>query len=122
MWLSENAARRGGFEGAHARVGRVTIGGRDPAVLLSGEHRGLGLLCPGGMGWLPEAGEQVMVLETDDGEKFILGAAAQRDGLAEGTLTLRCGSAALTLCRDGRVDIQGALFLNGAPLPAVPIL
>lgn len=129
MWLAEKAAG-GGRGGVHAGIGTVTVGGGSPAVLLGGEQRGLGVLAPRGVGWRPEEGSQVLVLETEDGERFVLG---EVDGggsfrsLAGGEVCLRCGTAWLKVGNgeisaegdvhlDGDVYITGRLFVNGAPV------
>ena len=99
MWLSEKAVVRENA-GAGAKVGSVTIGGENAAVLLTGECRNLSVLSPQGVTWRPGAGTQVLVLETDDGEKFIVGAVD--GGGTQGSLRL-----------NGDVYITGRLFLNG---------
>ena len=113
MWLSERAAGRAGG-GVRAEVGTVTVGGRDPAVLLDGESRNLGRISPGGLSWMPAVGDEVLVLETGDGERWILGAA---DGgipsLRDGEVCLRCGGAWLKLGQDGSISAEGDLHLNG---------
>ena len=124
MWLAERAARAGEPAGLQAETGTVTIGGSSAAVLLSGECRDVRPLAPGGVLWLPEAGEPALVLETGAGERFLLGIAAEADGLAAGELELRRGDAAIRLRRDGTillrgaVQIEGSLALNGTELEA----
>ena len=113
MWLSERFAGDRTRPGTEAGVGTVTIGGANAAVLLSGEKRDLGLLRPGGIDWQPEKNDQVMVLQTSDGERFILGTvSAGTEPLADGELCLSCGDTKLKLGRDG-INITGRLFLNG---------
>lgn len=126
MWLSEQV-RRKADTAASAGVGGVTIGGESAAVMLSGEYRGLKVLTPGGISWQPSTGAQVMVLTTDDGERFILGTADGAGGpsLSEGELCLKSGDCWLKLGADGviraegeirmkgNVYITGRLFLNG---------
>lgn len=115
MWLSEKAASRRGGERARAKVGGVTIGGTDAAVLLSGEYRSLGVLSPQGLSWRPAAGAQVLVIETDDGEKFIAGAldGSGLTGLQDGEICLRGGGAWLKLGADGAISAEGDVHLNG---------
>ena len=118
MWISEKASQSRMRSGTMAGVGPVTIGGAEPAVLLSGENRSLRILTPGGVQWQPKAGEQVMVLETADGERLILGAVSESGmALADGELCLSCGGVRLKLTADG-IYITGALYLNGIPLVA----
>ena len=118
MWLSERSVGNRPRPGTEAGVGTVTIGGAAAAVLLSGENRNLGLLHPGGMQWQPEKNDQVMVLQTSDGERFILGtAAAGREALEDGEICLSCGDVKLKLGRDG-IHMSGRLFLNGIEVGA----
>ena len=127
MWLSERAAARpsGGIK---AEVGIVTIGGKETAVLLDGEYRALGCVAPGGIGWRPRVGDEVLVLETGDGERWILGQAGGGfDSLRDGELCFRCGDCWLRIEGDsisaegdwhinGDVYITGRLFLNGVEI------
>ena len=114
MWLSEQM-RRKGSSGASAGVGGVTIGGESAAVMLSGEYRGLKVLSPEGISWQPSTGTQVMVLTTDDGERFILGAAGGAGGpsLSEGELCLKSGNCWLKLGADGIISVEGEIQVKG---------
>ena len=114
MWISERAALRRG-SAASASVGPVTIGGADTTVLTDGEKRGLRVLAPQGLQWQPSEGGDVLVLETDDGERYILGAAVPSDGLQRGELLLQCGGTKLKIGPEG-VEITGQLRLNGRQL------
>ncbi len=116
MWVSQAFASAAHGDAVRADVGPVTIGGENAAVLLSGEARGLHVVSPGGIAWTPETDTQVMVLETGDGERFILGT-AQQGGSAD-ELTLHCGDARVRICRNGSVYVEGRLFLNGTELTA----
>ena len=132
MWLSEQMRRKAATT-ASAGVGGVTIGGESAAVLLSGEYRGLKVLSPEGVSWQPSLGTQVMVLTTDDGERFILGTAGRAGGspLGEGELCLSSGKCRLKLGADGVISVEGEvrmkgdvfitgrLFLNGIEVKAV---
>ncbi len=114
MWLAEQAAG-GGRSGVRAGVGTVTVGGEKPAVLLGGEQRGLGVIAPRGIGWRPAEGAQVLVLETEDGERFVLG---EVDGggafrsLGSGEVSLRCGANWLKIDGSG-ISAEGDVHLNG---------
>ena len=113
MWLSERAAGHasGGFR---AEAGTVTVGGKDTAVLLDGEYRGLGRISPGGVSWRPAVGDEVLVLETGDGERWILGAADSGfSSLQDGEVCLRSGSAWLKLDRNGSISAEGDWHING---------
>lgn len=114
MWLSEQV-RRKNAGGASAGVGGVTIGGESAAVMLNGEYRGLKTLLPEGIYWRPGAGTQVMVLTTDDGERFILGTADEQDipPLDEGELCLKSGKSWLKFGADGVISAEGEIQVNG---------
>lgn len=114
MWLSERAAAAGAAPGPKAAVGALTIGGKSAAVQLSGEVRGIGLVSPAGVQWRPARNEQVLVLETDEGERYILGiAAGGSERLGEGELCLKCGETQLKLGRDGAIRAEGDVHLHG---------
>ena len=114
MWLSERAAASGAAAGPKAAVGTLTISGRSAAVQLSGEVRGIGFVGPQGLQWRPAGNEPVLVLETDEGERYILGiAAGGSDSLDEGELCLKCGEAQLKLGRDGSIRAEGDVHLHG---------
>ena len=131
MWLSEHAAGGRRQERVRAKIGTVTIGGKNAAVLLGGEQRNLGVIAPQGMQWRPGRDRQALVLETDDGERYILGVAEPAgDSLGEGELCLKCGETWLkigsneTISAEGEVHIcgdvyvTGRLFLNGIEVQA----
>ena len=111
MWLSERTAAHTGSEGAGsgALVGTVTIGGEKSAVLLNGEYRTIPVAAPQGLAWRPRTGTQVLVVETGDGERFIVGTVTEGGGVpGDGEL-----SSAGTLRHTGNVYVTGRLFLNG---------
>ncbi len=97
-----------------AERGTVSIGGSAAAVLASGELRGLPVAAPGGYVWRPRGGEQVLVLK--DGERCILGALEDDDGLslAPGEVCIRtAGGAAIFLRNNGTVELVGTVLANG---------
>ena len=73
MWISEMAARSSRESGSAVQTGTVTIGGDMASAMLSGEARGLGILAPGGIRWLPEAGQDALIVCSEEGERFIAG-------------------------------------------------
>ena len=137
MWLSERTAAHTDSESeaaAGALVGTVTIGGEHPAVLLGGEYRTLGVAAPQGVAWQPETGTQALVVETGDGERFIVGvvegesSAKGKNGsgnepLAAGELRLNGKKVWLKLGdefsssgvvrHNGDVYVTGRIFMNG---------
>lgn len=115
MWLSERA---GGGAPARLRagVGTVTVGGENAAVLLSGEARGLGVAAPTGVHWVPGQAQQALVIETDDGERYILGVVgAEGAAPGDGELRLSIGETAITVGAAG-INVTGRLFVNGTEL------
>lgn len=115
MWLSEMLTRGG--ERESAECGTVTIGGGSAAVLLSGEARNLETACPAGLDWLPEAGQQVVVLHTADGERFIVGALGTGNAdLEGGEVRVYSQGASLTIKNNGEIHISGRLFVNGVEI------
>ena len=143
MWLSERTAAHTDSApetAAGALVGTVTIGGEHPAVMLNGEYRTLGVAAPQGVAWRPEAGAQVLVVETGDGERFIAGVVEDKGGdesksdndkktPAAGELRLNGKKVWLKLGdefssegivrHDGNVYVTGQMFLNGIPVAVV---
>ena len=120
MWIS----RRGGIAGEQrgaAGMGKVTIGGKEPAVRTEGELRKTTVLSPAGYYWAPRAGDEAMVLQAGD-----LGEDACLVGLKQQTpFDLRPGEIAIgtpssyilitpdgiTLC--GKVSVSGTLDVDG---------
>lgn len=100
MWLAEKA---GAEKSAvpDIQIGKVTIGGGSPAVMLDGEKRNVALALPGGYGWEPKVGDEVLVLKSE-GEWFIVARAA---GGGDCTVTL-----------SGEVNISGSLKVNGVDI------
>jgi len=81
MWNWEWERRRRAGE-QQAQVGRVSIGGGEPAVELGGERRWLRLCTPGPLRWRPAAQEQVLVLRTGEEEPpCVLGVVQEDEAL-----------------------------------------
>ena len=116
MWLSEKTAavRQ---SGAAAGMGPVSIGGPSAAVVTEGEHREVRTIAPLGMLWQATEDSDALLLETGDGERFILGCAVPARALADGEVLLYCGATELRIARDG-VHVTGRLTLNGAEISA----
>ena len=99
-------------ETTNAESGTVTIGGSTAGVLSRGEERNVPLASPGGYAWRPKNGERVLVIKggTLGEERYVAGsldAAREQDDLED-------GGASITLRRNGHVEIEGDLFINGA--------
>ena len=66
------------------------VSGREAGVYLNGERRWLPVLGPGGVYWLPQAGEAVLVLKTGaDGESPCVLARQQQAEADHGAETVR---------------------------------
>lgn len=61
MWLGKQQRRSG--PAGEGKVGKVTIGGDEVAVMLDGERRGLEVYAPGGYRWTPRAEQRVLVIQ-----------------------------------------------------------
>lgn len=121
MWLSEKSALAGIEREGLADYGKVTIGGKNPAVTTDGEHRGPVILSPGGISWLPAAGQEAVLLRCTDGTEVILGCAQSGapENMLPGEVYINSGTASMRIGADGRisivgmVDIIGGLTVNG---------
>lgn len=119
MWLSQQLSRREGGLSGGISTGRVTIAGEGAAVMLEGERRELSSVYPGGLCWAPAAGDEVLVLRSDEGERFIIGKLPEGDGkCGSGEYILRSEGGSIKLGKDGieiegEVVIKGRLLLNG---------
>ena len=76
---------------------------------------------PGGYAWRPKNGERVLVIKggTLGEERYVAGsldAAREQDDLDDGEVRIyaESGGASITLRRNGHVEIEGDLFINGA--------
>ncbi|MBQ1242595.1 MAG: hypothetical protein IIV78_01300 [Oscillospiraceae bacterium] len=114
MWLSKRIKKKNPTSAA-AR-GTVSIGGAEAAVLAEGEMRALRALAPGGYVWRPRSGAQVLVMKGEG--KCILGELGEGGiALAPGEVCIHSlGGASITLRNSGRVEITGAVYVNGEAL------
>ena len=120
MWLSRKLSQHEMQDVASAQDGTVTIEGGELAVFSSGEKREVKTPAPGGYEWRPRKGENVLVVRggTFGEEAYVVGVVeAAASGLAPGEVRIRSGTgtAEIVLHNNGRVDINGLLFINGMP-------
>ena len=120
MWLSRKLSQHEMQDVASAQDGTVTIEGGDLALFSSGEKREVKTAAPGGYEWRPRKGENVLVVRggTFGEEAYAVGVVeAAASGLAPGEVRIRSGTgtAEIVLHNNGRVDINGLLFINGMP-------
>lgn len=130
MWLSEQTTVKHTGECAHANIGQITISGSKPAVALDREYRNAYIISPQGLDWRPDLNQQVLALQSDEGETFLLGVPIAPSTLNNGEIRLSAGSGWLHLSRDGSISaegdwhitgdvyITGRLFLNGIQVVA----
>ena len=96
MWLSRKLSQHEMQDVASAQDGTVTVEGGELAVFSSGEKRG----------------------GTFGEEAYAVGAVGQSaDDLAPGEVRIRSAAAGteIVLRNNGRIDINGLLFINGMP-------
>ena len=120
MWLSRKLSQHEMQDVASAQDGTVTVEGGELAVFSSGEKREVKTVAPGGYEWQPKKGEDVLVVRggTFGEEAYAVGAAGQSaDDLAPGEVRIRSAAAGteIVLHNNGRIDINGLLFINGMP-------
>ena len=118
MWLSRQM--RTVPPTADADLGVTTISGDRVGVLTRGEVRALPVCGPGGYIWLPENGNGVLVIKGGPGgeEQCVTGMLQKKapDGMLPGEVYLYGpGNNSIYLKRDGTVEIQGNLVINGEP-------
>lgn len=120
MWLSRKLSQHEMQDVASAQDGTVTVEGGELAVFSSGEKREVKTAAPGGYEWQPKKGEDVLVVRggTFGEEAYAVGAVGQSaDDLAPGEVRIRSGASGteIVLRNNGRIDINGLLFINGMP-------
>lgn len=121
MWISQNIREKTLPDAGELAVGKVTIGGAQPAVFTDGEYRNAELMVCGGCISVPETGDEVLLARTADKDCLVVGRVAQTAaGLSPGDVRIssRAG-ASLTLKNNGdivlggQVTVQGKLNLRG---------
>lgn len=102
-----------------SQMGTVAAGGREPWVNSCGEMQRAALICPGGFRWRPMAGQEVLVIKTGSlGEAPCIIGMEDGDGdaLAPGEVQLFSEKSSITLKNDGRILIEGNVYVNGEVL------
>jgi len=99
-------------------MGMTTIAGNSVGVVTRGEVRALPVYGPGGYVWQPENGAAVLVIKGGPGgeEQCVAGMrqGTAPKGMLPGEVYLYGpGGNSLYLRRDGSVEIQGRLVING---------
>ncbi len=110
MWLT-NYLSVNSRKKQNAACGDITQANANTvAVQASVEHRGLPVVAPYGIVYMPPVGENSVVLPTEEGE-ICLGVIAKEKNLNPGELMLFSkGGASVILKNDGSVIINGQVF------------
>lgn len=112
MWLSEKTAAKGPRANA-AEVGTATGG---LSVFTEAEKRNLPICSPGGYAWRPVFGEDVLVMKCADGLSRVLSAVSTpQEGMESGEVLIYSGGASICLKNDGRILLNGDVYINGVP-------
>ena len=124
MWLSGQHKRPA--DQSEGQTGIVTMSGGETAVLLDSERRGLQVYSPAGYRWTPKVGQRVLVIQGRGEIPCVVG--ARQDGDVPGAVTVEAGELSLrgenvsvasrggALLQGGRVDVRGAVYVNGEKL------
>lgn len=111
MWLSKRIMHEAPEEDA-ATLGTVTMGGDDAAVVTDSEKRSARIITPGGYCWQPSAKDSVLVIKGN--ELYVPGmlqsSAAELDA---GEVRVFSNGASITLRNNGRIEIDGELYVHG---------
>ena len=119
MWLSKELKTQ--RKERPIELGTATAGGRESFVYTDGERRKALILAPGGYFWRPGVGQELLVLKCQaEGEKPFLLAADPGEApvdMQDGEVYIKSkGGVSLYLKNDGRLLIEGSVFVNGKPL------
>lgn len=119
MWTVSQMKETNTARQSAAAVGVITTSGAENGVLLGSERRWLPVMAPGGYRWRPQAGQSVLVLKAgNDGEMpcILAGQMREEDTLQPGEVELIGPDCGIKLTHDGKVEVQGAVMVNGKPL------
>jgi len=114
MWLSE---KKDGLNtgSCSAAVGIVTIGGAKPSVLVEGEVRNADMISCGA-GFVPKAGDEVLLISSGDGENIAVGTigVAVPSGYENGEVYItNNGGGVIRLKNSGEIELSGTVIIKG---------
>ncbi len=116
MWLTsfmaENSKeRKGVLRGCVTSSGKSGVG-----VMASDSHVSIPAVTPSGISSVPKKGEEAVVALLDLGEVYLGTLSKEASDLLPGEIKLFSDGASLTLKNDGRILIEGKVYLNGKEL------
>ena len=116
MWMSKRQTPVRQEHEEAAGLGVATMGGNPAAVYLGTERRALPLYGAGGLRWVPQVGDSLLVVKQGDcycvaGREL---KPEETAGLKAGEVALAAPNCAVTLRQNGRVEVQGAAAFSGA--------
>ena len=115
MFLSEQG-RRKNLAGDAGALETVSLGGQTSTVVSSGNQSQRTVFAPGGMVWVPQRGQGVLVVKAGM-EDCIAGAEMENTaGMEPGEVKIFSRQASLWLKNDGSIVLEGRVLLNGKEL------
>ena len=120
MWLSGQHKRPA--DQGEGQTGIVTVGGKETAVMLDSERRGLKVYAPAGYRWTPEVDQQVLVIRGQGEIPCIVGVregGAQPDSVSISAKDMSVSGRDVTVQAEEAVDLRGQVLINGEPLETV---
>lgn len=115
MWIAEKIAAAATPKTVER--GCTSIGGKEVAVTLRGERRGIEVMTPGGYVWRPRHGEEVLVIKDSVSAEECIAAAKMYDGPKnmQGGEVFICsaGGTSIHLKNNGKIKICGNIVLDG---------
>ena len=111
MWMSKRQAAAEQEKATEtAGAGIATMGGNPAAVYLGTERRALPVYSAGGVRWVPQAGDSLLVVK--QGDCYCVAAKEMKpeetEGLKAGEVALVGPDCSVTLQQGGRIELRGA--------------
>ena len=114
MWITKKIAAAAAPRTVER--GETSIGGKETAVALRGEQRGIEVMAPGGYVWRPKRGDDVLVIKDSvRGESIVTAAKMGQapEEMEDGEVCIRSGGAMIHLTNNGKIKIYGDIVLYG---------
>lgn len=111
MWISKKlASAKKQSQNLSVQVNNAEAG--EIQVQGSNEYRDVKIISPSGISYTPELGEDCLMLPIND-SVVAVGSYMKNKSLDEGEIMLYSGTGSITLKNDGRILINGQVFING---------